>query len=45
MKLAEWMAGGIELLRTYYYHCLPYKSNPPTEEESERYTHINSKTY
>jgi len=19
-------------LRTYYYHCLPYQSNPPTQE-------------
>jgi uncharacterized LabA/DUF88 family protein len=26
-----------EILRTYYYHCLPYQSNPPTQEESERY--------
>jgi uncharacterized LabA/DUF88 family protein len=28
----------VELLRTYYYHCLPYQSNPPTEEESRRYS-------
>ena len=27
----------IELLRTFYYHCLPYQSNPPTEEESIRF--------
>ncbi len=26
-----------ELLRTYYYHCLPYKSDPPTSEESMRF--------
>jgi len=26
-----------ELLRTYYYHCLPYQSNPPTDEEKRRY--------
>jgi uncharacterized LabA/DUF88 family protein len=25
------------ILRTYYYHCLPYQSNPPTREESERF--------
>jgi len=25
------------ILRTYYYHCLPYKSNPPTTEESKRF--------
>jgi len=28
----------IEILRTYYYHCLPYKGNPPTVEESERFS-------
>ena len=27
----------IDLLRTYYYHCLPYQSNPPTPEEQERF--------
>jgi uncharacterized LabA/DUF88 family protein len=27
----------VQLLRTYYYHCLPYQSNPPTGEESLRY--------
>lgn len=27
----------VDLLRTYYYHCLPYQSNPPTEEEARRY--------
>jgi uncharacterized LabA/DUF88 family protein len=27
----------VDLLRTYYYHCLPHQGNPPTLEESERY--------
>ena len=27
----------IDLLRTYYYHCLPYQSNPATTEEAGRY--------
>jgi uncharacterized LabA/DUF88 family protein len=36
-KLIEFMAAGNELLRTYYYNCMPYQSNPPTQEESERY--------
>ena len=35
--LAESMAKGTDILRTYYYHCPPYQSNPPTQEESERY--------
>jgi uncharacterized LabA/DUF88 family protein len=26
-----------DILRTYYYHCLPYKSIPPTREEAERF--------
>ncbi|MGH8005972.1 MAG: NYN domain-containing protein [Candidatus Binatia bacterium] len=26
-----------DLFRTYYYHCPPYQSNPPTSEESKRY--------
>ena len=28
---------GDELLRAYCYHCLPYQSNPPTNEERQRY--------
>ncbi len=27
----------VDLLRTYYYHCLPYQSNPPTPDEARRY--------
>jgi len=26
-----------ELLRAYYYHCMPYQGTPPTAEESMRY--------
>jgi uncharacterized LabA/DUF88 family protein len=26
------------ILRTYYYHCPPYQSNPPTVDESARYS-------
>ena len=26
-----------EVLRTYYYHCLPYQSQVPTAEERKRY--------
>ena len=26
-----------KLLRAYYYHCLPYQSNPPTPEEEAHY--------
>ncbi len=37
-KLAIEMAGPDELLRAYYYHCLPYQSHPPTKKERERYS-------
>jgi uncharacterized LabA/DUF88 family protein len=26
-----------DTLRSYYYHCLPYQSDPPTTDESERF--------
>ena len=29
---------GIELLRTYYYYCLPYQGNPPTAIEATRFS-------
>lgn len=45
-KLINWIAGGSEILRVYYYDCLPYQSNPPTPEEqtlfsSRRAFHYN----
>ena len=36
-KLVHTMVEPAELLRAYYYHCLPYQSNPPTREERQRY--------
>ncbi len=36
-RLVAEMSAGHELLRAYYYNCLPYQSNPPTEEERARY--------
>lgn len=35
--LAKLMVAPDDLLRAYYYHCLPYQGNPPTEEERQRY--------
>jgi len=35
-KLAEVLAGGRSLLRTYFYNCPPYQGSPPTREEAER---------
>jgi uncharacterized LabA/DUF88 family protein len=32
-KLAQIIAGDQEILRTYFYDCLPFQENPPTEEQ------------
>jgi uncharacterized LabA/DUF88 family protein len=36
-KLVQHIARPHELFRAYYYHCLPYRSNPPTTQESSFY--------
>jgi uncharacterized LabA/DUF88 family protein len=36
-KLADELAGDMERLRTYYYHCMPFQSVPPTPEERVRF--------
>jgi uncharacterized LabA/DUF88 family protein len=36
-QLSQYMANGIPLLRTYYYHCLPYKPSNPSAEESKNF--------
>lgn len=36
-RLSQKLVEGNELLRTYYYHCLPYQGQSPTEEESHRF--------
>jgi uncharacterized LabA/DUF88 family protein len=37
-KLTEFMAMGKPLLRCYYYHCLPYQSSPPTQDEQSKFS-------
>ena len=32
----------LDVLRTYYYHCLPHKSHPPTKRESKRFGAMQS---
>lgn len=32
------MAGNLDILRTYYYHCLPYQSENPEPEEKEMFS-------
>jgi uncharacterized LabA/DUF88 family protein len=36
LEFSERLAGGKERLRTYYYDCMPYRSSPPTVEETRR---------
>ena len=35
--LSDIIAGNAEILRTYYYNCLPYQGNPPQPEDKRRY--------
>lgn len=35
--IAEHTPESVDLLRTLYYHCLPYQSNPPTTDETFRF--------
>lgn len=35
--IVEKPSGNRELIRTYYYHCLPYQDSTPTQEQSERF--------
>ena len=35
--IAATTAGNLDLLRTYFYDCLPYQSNPPTDDEAQRF--------
>jgi len=37
-KMARLLANPDDLLRTYYYHCMPYQSNPPTPDETRRFS-------
>ena len=37
-KLAAWLSSGTQILRTHYYHCLPYQSDPPTATERDRFS-------
>ena len=35
-EIAADTAEPLDLLRTYYYDCLPYQGNPPTPEQTSR---------
>ncbi len=37
-KIIRTVSQNADLLRTYYYNCLPYQSNPATQEEVQRFS-------
>ena len=37
-KMVAALAENLPLLRAYYYHCLPYQSSNPTEEEKREFS-------
>ena len=37
-KFAKLLGKDTDVLRTYYYHCLPYQSSPPSQEERQRFS-------
>ncbi len=39
-KFVTEISHGKEVLRSYFYDCTPYQSNPPTTEEKERYSKV-----
>lgn len=41
-KFSNLLANGMPILRTYYYNCLPYKSQNPTVEENLRFSKMQS---
>lgn len=40
--LSEAIAGDNELLRTYFYHCLPFQASPPTPQQRQLYSDMDS---
>jgi|ADKI01.1.fsa_nt_gi hypothetical protein len=37
LKLSQKLSKPDDLFRTYYYNCMPYQSNPPTQTERRMY--------
>jgi uncharacterized LabA/DUF88 family protein len=41
-KLSEELAGPAQILRTYYYNCMPFQDDPPTQHQKELYARRDS---
>jgi hypothetical protein len=37
-KFSKNLDGDYQILRTYYYHCMPFQDDPPTSEQRTKYT-------
>jgi len=44
-KFSDIICGDSERMRTYYYNCMPYQSNPPTEDEKRRFSAMDKFIY
>lgn len=42
LTLSDELSARDDRLRTYYYTCMPFQSNPPTSEESQRYSKVDN---
>ncbi|UCG69597.1 MAG: NYN domain-containing protein [Thermoplasmata archaeon] len=45
LKLSEELCKGSDRLRTYYYNCMPYQHDPPTDEERRRFSAMDRFIY
>lgn len=41
-KLSRELAGDAQILRTYYYNCMPFQDDPPTEHQKEMHAKRDS---
>ncbi len=41
-KLSSELAKGVPILRTYYYNCMPFQDDPPTEHQKEMHAKRDS---
>ena len=44
-KFGDELAGDMERLRTYYYHCMPFQSTTPTLQEKARHASMDKFIY
>lgn len=44
-KFSKEIAGDVEILRTYYYHCMPYQDDPPTSDQKDKFAKMDTFIY